>query len=153
MSPVSWVKKKLGRRKLKKSRSVPVPLLLPRINTHLQPSDDILSVPLVDGRDQELDRIAASDLRCAYWQKSEDIVSDDNELESIVLHLMEKKVTVTRKSSGLKRKGSSRRSATSAVPALCRKLSRRASRVAWLSSLTCMGIYSGPTLSQAKYAY
>ncbi|KAF4375485.1 hypothetical protein F8388_024144 [Cannabis sativa] len=151
MSPVSWLKKKLIRRKLRKSRI--------NNNTLLNQSHyvDTLSLPLVDDSDdQELDRIAVSDLRRAYWKNSEDIISDDHELESIVVHLMEKKVTVTRKSSssGLKRKGSSRlRRSSSAVPALCRKLSHRASRVSWLSSLTCMGIYKGPILSQAKYAY
>uniref|UniRef100_A0A803Q9T2 Uncharacterized protein n=1 Tax=Cannabis sativa TaxID=3483 RepID=A0A803Q9T2_CANSA len=124
--------------------------------TGLRRSGSSSSSSVDDSDDQELDRIAASNLRRAYWKNSEDIISDDHELESIVVHLMEKKVTVTRKSSssGLKRKGSSRlRRSSSAVPALCRKLSHRASRVSWLSSLTCMGIYKGPILSQAKYAY
>ncbi|PON94481.1 hypothetical protein TorRG33x02_097280 [Trema orientale] len=65
---------------------------------------------------------------------------------------MEKKVTVTRKSSVVKRKGSSRRS--SALPAFCRNVSRKASRpVTWFSSLSCLGIYNGPSLSQTTYAY
>ncbi|PON36829.1 hypothetical protein PanWU01x14_325210 [Parasponia andersonii] len=64
---------------------------------------------------------------------------------------MEKKVTVTRKSSVVKRKGSSRRSS---APAFCRNPSRKASRpVTWFSSLSCLGIYNGPSLSQTAYAY
>ncbi|GMN56709.1 hypothetical protein TIFTF001_038656 [Ficus carica] len=134
MSPVSWVKKKLGRRKTRGANSA-APLFPRTSSSLLQYSNfDPLSVPLVN---KEI-HIAAADLRRANSQNTTDMFSEIDDLESIVLHLRENRVTLIRRKSFINR-GPSKRSAT----VFYKNLSRRASRIARFSSLGvygCLGV-------------
>ncbi|EXB56936.1 hypothetical protein L484_019981 [Morus notabilis] len=142
MSPVSWVKKKLGRRRTRSAKSAAP---FPRTSSSLlQPSLDSLSVPLVN---REI-HITTADLRRANSQNKTDMFSEIDDLESIVLHLMENKVTLIRRKSFMN-KGPSKRSAT----VFYKSLSRRASRIARFSSLGvygCLGV-NGMILPHSKY--
>ncbi|KAK6773601.1 hypothetical protein RDI58_028839 [Solanum bulbocastanum] len=85
MALVSWAKKELSRLKL---QSKPKRLTLPQTSTKC------LALPLI----QEV--ILDADLRCGNCQnRVSSVISNVECVESIVVHVLEKKVTLIRKST------------------------------------------------------
>ncbi|KAJ8550897.1 hypothetical protein K7X08_000267 [Anisodus acutangulus] len=86
MALISWAKKELSRLKLQN----PKRLTLPQIST----SSTCLAHPLI----QEV--VLDADLRCAHCQsRVTSVISNVEDVESIVVHVLEKKVTLIRKST------------------------------------------------------
>ncbi|KAM2487642.1 hypothetical protein ACFX1W_039544 [Malus domestica] len=108
MSPTSWVKKLVpmkGHKKASESR------LLPLTGSSARTSIEMQEV------------VIGADFRCSKCQKSAcQVISDVDDVDSMVVHLLDKKVTLTCEPV---RKGSLRK-----ISAICGKLSHRALRTA-----------------------
>ncbi|XP_019257362.1 PREDICTED: uncharacterized protein LOC109235636 isoform X2 [Nicotiana attenuata] len=85
MALVSWAKKELSRLKLQKPK---------RLTLETSTSTKCMAYPLVK------EVVLEADLRCANCQnRVSTVISNIEDVESIVVHVQEKKVTLIRKSA------------------------------------------------------